>query len=102
MPIKGTLFPWDKTNVYLVEAESATFALYHDNKLIYIGSTSDLSKTFREYWESKFNNKSCLKITNNYRREYRSDYQERADRLLREYKKMHGKLPRCNNSVESD
>ncbi len=97
MPISGTLYPWDKINVLLVKDEAATFALFHNNKLIYIGSTSNLQEEFLHFWKTKFKDNPQLKVTNNYKREYRDDYKKREKELLKEFLAKYGKLPKCND-----
>ena len=37
IPIEGTLYPWNEVNANLVKDESATYALFHDKKIIFIG-----------------------------------------------------------------
>ena len=99
MPISGTLYPWDKINVQLVREEPATFALYHNEQIIFIGSTPNLRETFNYFYKTKFKDDPRKIITNNYRREYRSDYKEREIELLKEFQHDHNRLPKCYDYI---
>jgi hypothetical protein len=96
MPLEGILYPWDKINIQLVKDEPATYGLYYNDQIIFIGCTKSLSDQFQEYWENNFNNDPRKKKTNGYKREYREDHSERKNELLEEYEKMYGNLPECN------
>ena len=67
--------------------------------MIYIGSTINLNKRFRIYWDNQFNINPCKKDTNNYKKEYRDDCLIREIELLKEYQKKYGRLPKCNDKI---
>lgn len=102
MPISGDTYGWNKGNIDKTKKEGATYALYHGDKLIYIGSAGDLRKRFQDYWNGNFKDDHCKRDTDGYKREYRNDYRKREIELLEEYKRLHGKLPDCNDVMPSD
>lgn len=68
----------------LYKKNPACYELYDvADELLYIGSTGNLSERFKHYWNTSFDNDSCMRQTKSYKRGYTSTV-ERARTLEEE------------------
>ncbi|UCH32278.1 MAG: hypothetical protein JSV05_02540 [Candidatus Bathyarchaeota archaeon] len=102
MPISGEIYYWGERAKHVLE-DPGVYAFYDkDRKLIYIGESENLRKTFTQCLETTFSQDSCKKATVYYRREFTPNQQQRMKELLEEYQEKHNKLPECNGPFEPD
>ena len=100
--IESAFYEWREDNVKYVPAKPGVYGLYeskNEEGLIYIGSSSNIRERFMHYWETNFSEDPCKRATKYYKREFTSSYEEKEKELLEQYKKEHGKLPRCNEKI---
>lgn len=97
MPIGGKLYSWNEENVNRAPASSGVYAFYDEHReLIYIGRSTNIRERFQGYWNSNFEEDPCKRATRSYRREVTDNHETREAELLDEYRRTHGRLPRCN------
>ena len=88
-------------NAQFVKAEPAVYVLYDKNlDAIYIGESENLQNQFAMYFNTNFENDSCKQKTHTYQRAFVENPKERKRQLLEDYKKKHGKMPRCNADID--
>lgn len=96
-------YKWSEDNATNnVKKTPAVYELYDKEKLIYIGSTGNLRERFTKYWNSNFEKDLCKQATTAYKRAYfssKNTVEDKESACLKEYKKKHGKLPRCNDKI---
>jgi len=88
-------------NAQFVKAKPAVYVLYGKNlDAIYIGESENLRDKFAMYFNTNFENDPCKQKTHTYQRAFVANPKERKRQILEEYKKKHGKLPRCNADID--
>ncbi|MCH8832885.1 MAG: hypothetical protein IIA81_01180 [Thaumarchaeota archaeon] len=88
-------------NAQFVKASPAVYVLYDKNlDAIYIGESENLQNQFAMYFNTNFENDSCKQKTHTYQRAFVENPKERKRQLLEDYKKKHGKMPRCNADID--
>ena len=98
--IAGSYYRWSEENTKNIPEKPGVYAFYDKkNVLIYIGSSSNLRERFRHYWTTNFEEDPCKRATKKYKREFTSNYEAREKALLEQYKREHGKLPKCNEKI---
>ena len=101
--ISEPFYEWNVKNAKNIPEEAGVYGLYeamNDERLIYIGSSSNLRERFTQYWDTKFSEDQCKRSTRYYKREFTGSYESREKELLEQYKREHdGKLPKCNEVV---
>ena len=84
-----------------VKAKPAVYVLYDKNlDAIYIGESENLQNQFAKYVDTNFENDPCKQKTHTYQRTFVENPKERKRQLLEDYKKKHGKMPRCNADID--
>ena len=84
-----------------VKAKPGVYVLYDKNEdIIYIGESENLQNQFAKYVDTNFENDTCKQKTHTYQREFVENPKERKRHLLEDYKKKHGKMPRCNADID--
>lgn len=64
-------------------------------KVVYIGSSAALKSRLKDHLLS---NDSCIKEhAHKYRIDYRNDYRTHERERLQSFRRIHGRLPRCND-----
>ena len=100
MPVAGDSYPFTKENVDRSPAEPGVYELSKDGEVIYIGKGV---VTIRSRLQAHYRGDEgpCTQAATRYKRE--TTTAKRAGpyevELLEEYRKRHGKLPRCNERV---
>jgi hypothetical protein len=90
MPITGPLYFWGKGAKNIPEKAGA-YSLYNqEKKLIFIGGSSNLKKTFSNYLDSE-NFNEPEDETKYYKRELVNNWDERLKELFSEYKQIYEK-----------
>ncbi len=80
-----------------VKAKPGVYVFYDKNfEAIYIGESENLQKEFAKYVDTNLENDACKHKTHTYQRTFVENPKERQRQLLEEFKKEHGKIPRCN------
>jgi len=98
--ISGEYYEWNEENTRRIQEAPGVYGLYDENHiLIYIGSSSNLRERFRHYWTTNFEGDPCKRATKSYKREFTANYEARERALLDQYRKEHGKLPKCNEKI---
>ena len=88
-------------NAQFVKAKPAVYVLYDKNlDAIYIGESENLQNKFAKYVNTNFENDPCKQKTHTYQRTFVENPKERKRQLLEDYKKKHGKMPRCNADID--
>ena len=88
-------------NAQFVKAKPAVYVLYDKNlDAIYIGESENLRDKFAMYFNTNFENDPCKQKTHTYQRAFVENPKERKRQLLEDYKKKHGKMPRCNADID--
>ena len=88
-------------NAQFVKAKPAVYVLYDKNlDAIYIGESENLQNQFAKYVNTNFENDLCKQKTHTYQRTFVVNPKERKRQLLEDYKKKHGKMPRCNADID--
>jgi hypothetical protein len=102
MPIVGKMYVWGEKAQNAPE-EPGVYALYdEDSNLIFLGSTENLQKEFRQHLETGFRDDLRKQKAKYYMRESTLQPRERVKKLLEEYKNVHGNYPLCNESTVSE
>ena len=84
-----------------VKAKPGVYVLYDKNlDAIYIGESENLQNKFAKYVNTNFENDPCKQKTYTYQRAFVENPKERKRQLLEDYKKKHGKMPRCNADID--
>lgn len=98
--IDGDFYGWTESNAKNAPKASGVYGLFEsksEDRLIYIGSTSNIRERFTGYWSTNFSDDPCKRTAKFYKREITNDYKNREKTLLEQYTKEHnGKLPKCN------
>ncbi len=101
MPLAGRSFELCDQNLKIAPASAGVYALYQNHELIYVGHAQGDLTTIR----------SCLqdhkagrlgpgtKAADTYKRETCGDPLALERKLLEEFKRTYGKLPRCNQAL---
>lgn len=101
MPILGKIYVWGERAKHVPD-EPGVYALYDEkNVLIYMGKSVSLREQFAHYLKTEFSDEPCKRETRYYAREFASGHEERLKALLEEYRREHGKLPKCNLDSDS-
>ncbi len=88
-------------SVKFVKPVPGVYVLYNRNKEpLYIGKTSNLSKTFTKYVDTNFEENDCKQKTQFYQREFVENTKERQLELIEQYKNESDRLPSCNSEIE--
>ena len=88
-------------NAQFVKAKPGVYVLYDKNlDAIYIGESENLQNQFAKYVNTNFENDPCKQKTHTYQRAFVENPKERKRQLLEDYKKKHGKIPRCNDDID--
>ncbi|MFA5366169.1 MAG: hypothetical protein WC325_13385 [Candidatus Bathyarchaeia archaeon] len=96
MPIQGNLYLWGERAKGVPE-ETGVYALYDKNRvIIFVGGSSNLRETFKNYLETDFSDDPRKRETIYYRRMNALNWEETVKCLLDEYKKDCGELPKLN------
>jgi hypothetical protein len=96
MPIQGKMYRFTKRNVDLSPEKPGVYALFAGQELIYYGEAHDGTIRSRLQRHQAGVEGACTQRATHYQREACDDPEAREVQLLREYKRLHGKLPRCN------
>ena len=99
MPIQGDLYGFSKKNVDKAPDSAGVYALFQSGTTIYIGRAQGGSTTIRSRLQDHYAGRGgqCTKSATDYKREVTSNAASREKELLAEYKRQHGKLPKCND-----
>lgn len=97
MPITGEKYPFTDKNINNSPQDTGVYALYDGDPTIYIGRASgDNTIRARLQAHKRGDEGKCTQGATDYRREVTSSPVGREQELLEEYKRVYGKLPRCN------
>lgn len=100
MPITGDLYNFTEDNVNGAPQSAGVYALYDAYKqLVYIGRAKGGTTTIRSRLQDHKAGREglCTQSASYYRREVCSNPVAREAELLMEYKRLNGRLPRCND-----
>ena len=98
MSIQGEKYPFTQENVDRAPEKHGVYVLYDDGTTIYIGRAAGQGVTIRSRLQAhkRGDEGKCTQSASHYRREVTESAVSREEDLLEEFKKAHGKLPRCN------
>jgi hypothetical protein len=98
MPITGEKYIFSKENVVKAPAAHGVYALYVGNELTYIGRASGIGVTIRSrlLCHQRGDEGPCTASATSYSREVTTTPILRERELLEEFKRIYGRLPRCN------
>ncbi len=100
MPIQGELYTNSETNLQRAPASHGVYALYQDDRLIYIGRAAGKGVTINSRLNdhARGDDGPCTQAFTSYRREETENAEARETELLEEYKQANnGQLPACND-----
>ena len=90
------MYVWGERAKHVPEGPGV-YTLYDEEKaLIYIGESTNLREKFTQYLETNFSRDPRKRGTRYYKREFTSKQEDRMRELLDEYRREHGRLPKCN------
>lgn len=94
----GQKIPFTEDNVNRSPDSPGVYFLFDGNELIYIGQSEE---SIRDRLQSHLEGYDgpCTQNATHYMREVCSDPVAREEQLLREFKRQHGRLPRCNERI---
>ena len=100
MPISGNKYPFTQQNIDNSPNNIGVYELHDGETNIYIGRASG-TDTIRKRLQShkRGDEGTCTQKATHYRREVCSNPVSRETELLEKYKRIHGKLPRCNERI---
>ncbi|MDH5431099.1 MAG: hypothetical protein OEW78_04360 [Nitrosopumilus sp.] len=91
---------WTDSAQY-VKPSPGVYVLYNRKKdPIYIGYTDNLEETFANYVNTEFDGSECMQKTSLYQRIFDENPKEVQLRLIEEFKKETGEIPRCNSEIK--
>jgi len=98
MGMTGKKIPFTESNVNGSPDKPGVYLLFDGDVLIYIGQSEE---SIRDRLQSHLagNDGPCTQGATHYMRETCSDPVAREEELLREFKRQHGRLPRCNERI---
>lgn len=101
MSITGDKYPFTEKNIAASPDKAGVYALYDDNETIYIGRAVGGSTTIRTRLASHKagHDGRCTQGASHYKREVTANAAAREVELLKEYKRLNGRLPRCNDRI---
>ena len=101
MPIQGKKYRFTRENVDNSPDEAGVYALFDGDELIYYGRAMGTSETIRSRLQSHYAGRSspCTQRATHYMRMPTSSPSTSERQLLEEFKRIHGKLPRCNERL---
>ncbi len=100
MPITSPIFVFTDLIIRTcAPAQPGVYALYQRGELIYYGSSTSIRDRLLSHYRGV--NGRCTQSATHFNFEITSRYLEREAELLREYKRVHGRLPRCNEVMPS-
>ena len=93
------IIKFTKKSVDAAPEEHGVYKLYDGDELIYIGRADGKGVTIRSRLQSHFRGDEgrCTEEATSYEREVTEGAKYWEDKLLADYKKAHGKYPRCND-----
>ena len=98
MPIASPRYAFNATMIAGAPPDPGVFALWENEELIYygraLGDGATIQSRLREHLESGAHGTSDA---THYGWEIAANPRVREAELLREFEKMHGRLPRCNS-----
>lgn len=99
--LSGTRYEFTKANVDAAPESHGVYQLEDGSTIIYVGRAAGNGVTIRSRLQShqSGNEGSCTKGASHFRREVTESPISREKELLEEYKKAHGKYPRCNEQA---
>jgi hypothetical protein len=97
MPVSGDLYTFSQENVDRAPTSKGVYSLHQGEEITYIGK-GDGANGIRERLQrhKRGDEGRCTQQATAYRREVCNDPASRERELLLEYRRAHGKLPRCN------
>ncbi len=93
MPIASPRYAFTATMVSGAPPDPGVFALWEGEELIYCGRAHSIQSRLQEHLARA---DSCTSRATHYGWEISSNPPMREAELLREYRRAHGRLPRCN------
>ena len=98
MTILGDKYIFSKENIRKAPLTGGVYELYVGDELIYIGRASGTKATIHSRLADHFSGKEGrhTQQATSYRREVCSNPAERERALLKRFRKMHRRLPKCN------
>lgn len=99
MPIRSQWWTFADSLVTIDRDEPGVYELGDDNgAVVYVGSANELRRRLMEHLnEAAY---SCIRQNvTQYRIEYTAHYENRERELYRAHVAMHGKPPKCNDSI---
>jgi excinuclease UvrABC nuclease subunit len=101
MPISGDRYKFSSENVDIAPNDEGVYELYDGDELIYVGRAAGLYVTIRTRLQSHLRGDEgrCTQRATAYRREVTNTPTAREKELLLEYRRLNGRLPRCNDRV---
>ena len=91
-----TWYAFTLNNIAHVPSASGVYWLGLNNRVIYIGSSSDLHGRLSDHYGS---NDPCIRKANQFAIDICSNYRERERQLLQAYLSKYGHLPECNDRI---
>jgi hypothetical protein len=93
MPIASPRYGFNRTMVSGAPPDSGVLALWEGDELIYYGRAQSIQSQLHKHLERS---EPCTRRATHYGWEISSNPAVREAELLREYRRAHGRLPRCN------
>jgi hypothetical protein len=93
MPIASPRYAFSRTMVSGAPPDPGVFALWEGEELIYYGRAHSIQAQLLEHLDG---GELCTRRATHYGWEISGNAAMREADLLREYRRAHGRLPRCN------
>lgn len=99
MPISGNSYAFTKENVDKAPAKHGVYQLEQGGNVTYVGRAAGDSVTIRSRLQShqRGDEGPCTKAAARYKREVTDRPVAREKELLEEFRRQHGRFPRCND-----
>jgi len=98
MPIRGKKRRFTNTNISNAPECDGIYGIWRNNELTYIGK-SEGNSGIKSRLRAAQRDKRCRGNATSFQVERCQDPSEREKQLLKQYKKLHGKLPHYNDRV---
>lgn len=96
MPIASPRYAFNATMVSGAPPDQGVFALWEGDELIYYGRAHSIHSRLEAHLKGA---ETCTARATHYGWEISSNPAVREAELLREYRRAHGRLPRCNDKA---
>jgi hypothetical protein len=96
MPIASPRYALNPTMVSGAPPDPGVFALWQEDELIYYGRAQNIQAQLQKHLQRT---EHCTALATHYGWEISSNPASREAELLHEFRRAHGRLPRCNTAA---